>query len=184
MKIYTKTGDSGQTSVIGGRRDKDDIRIEAYGTLDELTAFVQLASSKMPTGCESMQAVYEELSQLLYDCISDLADVSNKRPAKISEEHITWLEGLIDDYKEQVEFAQAFVLPGGCELSSTVHICRTITRRAERRLVTLAKAEEMNTLVMKFINRLSDYFFVSAHLCNKMMNVESTVYKNSKKVFR
>jgi len=184
MKIYTRTGDAGQTSVIGGRRDKDDVRIEAYGTLDELNAFVQQALSKMPAGFESMKTVYNEISHLLFDCISDLADAINKRPARIAEEHIAWLEELIDEYKGQVEPTKAFILPGGCELSSTVHICRTITRRAERRIVTLAKAEEINIFVMKFVNRLSDYFFISAHLCNKKMNVESTNYKRSKNVFR
>lgn len=184
MRIYTRTGDEGQTSVIGGRRDKDNIRIEAYGTIDEVNSFVQLAISQMPDDFDDILPVFYEISQLLFDCASDLADATNKRPRKIEKEHVEWLEHLIDGYNEQLEDIEHFILPGGCTLSSTVHICRTITRRAERRVTTLAKEEEINGNVYTFINRLSDYFFVAARLCNKKLNAKDAVYTRSKKVFR
>ncbi len=183
MKIYTKTGDDGTTDLIGERRLKNDIRVESYGTIDELNSFVQLAISKMPESMNEIKDEFIEISHLLFDCTGDLANVK-ATVFKLKEEPINWLENRIDFYKMQVEDLKYFILPGGCELSAIVHICRTITRRAERNLVTLKSHEKINNNIMKFINRLSDYFFIVARICNKENGVLDSVYKRSKKVFK
>ena len=184
MRIYTKTGDDGKTNLIGARRDKDDIRVEAYGTIDELNAFLQLALSKMPEKLALMKEEFTEISHLLFDCASDLAIAKPGRAYKLNGDTAVWLEGLIDGYKDSVEKLEHFILPGGCELSSLAHVCRTITRRTERRIVTLKKTEEINGEVLIFINRLSDYFFIAARVINHELGYDDAQYKRSKKAFR
>lgn len=184
MRIYTKTGDDGKTNLIGDRRYKDDARVEAYGTLDELNSFLQLSISKMPDSLGDMRQEFTEISHYIFDCASDLAVAKKGRKFKLTGDASLWLEGLIDGYKESVEQLENFILPGGCELSSLAHICRTVTRRAERRIVTLKKSEEINEAVLIFVNRLSDYFFIAARVINHELGFEDAQYKRSKKAFR
>jgi cob(I)alamin adenosyltransferase len=184
MRIYTKTGDDGKTNLIGDRRSKDDVRVEAYGTLDELNSFLQLALAKIPENLQRKREEFTEISHLIFDCASDLAIAKPGREYKLTDDSAAWLEKLIDEYKEQVEKLQYFILPGGCELSSLAHVCRTITRRAERRIVTLKNKEEINDSVLIFINRLSDYFFIAARVINHELGYSDAQYKRSKKAFR
>ncbi|XMB85779.1 cob(I)yrinic acid a,c-diamide adenosyltransferase [Mycoplasmatota bacterium WC44] len=184
MKVYTRTGDKGSTSLIGDRRKKDDIRVEAYGTIDEANSFLQFIISKLPKELEDLREILVTISHELFDCGHDLAIVNGVRPYKVTSNLATILENLIDKYKEELDDLEYFILPGGSELSSLAHIVRTITRRAERIIVKLSQDEEINNDCLIYINRLSDFFFVFARLCNKRLSVEDAVYIRSEKVFR
>lgn len=186
MKIYTKTGDKGQTAIIGGRVDKDDIRVEAYGTVDELNGFVGSAMTELDQ--ELFTDILEDLEKVqheLFDCGGDLASVSKKRQLKMSEEMVTELEDKIDAYTEETPDIERFILPGGTKPAATIHIARTVARRAERLVVSLVKEDESVPLVtLQYLNRLSDYFFALARVVNFRMGVPDIEYARSAKVFR
>ncbi|MDO7907392.1 cob(I)yrinic acid a,c-diamide adenosyltransferase [Paenibacillus sp. JX-17] len=186
MGIYTRTGDEGQTSVIGGRVSKDDIRVEAYGTIDELNSFVGQAIS-LSEG-ELFNDLREELTQIqheLFDCGSDLAFVKlGEGDYKVKAERVDQLEQWIDLHQAENPELERFILPGGSLLASTLHVCRTVCRRAERRTVTLAAHTEINPDVRRYLNRLSDYFFAVARTANVRQQIPDIEYIRSKKVFR
>ncbi|MNI16803.1 Cob(I)yrinic acid a,c-diamide adenosyltransferase [compost metagenome] len=186
MKIYTRTGDQGQTSVIGGRVNKDDDRVEAYGTIDELNSFVGLAVSKAdPEIFGDLKEDLLQIQQELFDCGSDLAYKRLKEDRfKVHPDMIERLESWIDRYEAQNPALEKFILPGGTELSSTLHICRTICRRAERRAVTLSHSSEINYEAVKYLNRLSDFFFSVARTANVRVQFPEVEYERSAKVFR
>lgn len=187
MKLYTRSGDGGKTSVIGGRVSKDDSRVEAYGTLDELNSFVgQAAAVAAKTGVldELVQELLE-IAQELFDCGSDLAFVDPEgRTFKITAEPAVRLEGWIDAHVDQAPEITKFILPGGSETSALLHVCRTVCRRAERRIVTLTADMPINEDVLKYINRLSDYFFAAARSANAKLGVPDTEYVRSADVFK
>lgn len=186
MKLYTKTGDSGQTSLIGGRVRKDDIRVEAYGTIDELNCFVGQAASAAANH-ESLAELVEclvEIQQELFDCGSDLAYAQEGAPLKITAEPAARLESLIDRCSEAAPEITRFILPGGSMASSLLHVCRTVCRRAERRVVTLAAEHAVNPEVQIYLNRLSDFFFAAARAANAKLGVPDTEYVRSAEVFR
>lgn len=187
MKIYTKSGDKGQTSVIGARVPKDDDRVEAYGTIDELNSFVGQAISII-TNEEKFADLKEELGiiqQELFDCGSDLAFVKlEEGNYKVSGDMAERLEQWIDLHQAENPQIERFIIPGGCALSSALHVCRTVSRRAERRVVTLGSHTEINPSVRLYMNRLSDYFFVIARTANVRSEVPDVEYLRSKKVFR
>ncbi|KAF6581433.1 cob(I)yrinic acid a,c-diamide adenosyltransferase [Paenibacillus sp. EKM212P] len=186
MGIYTRTGDEGQTSVIGGRVSKDDDRVEAYGTIDELNSFVGQAIS-FAEGEEftDIRTQLEEIQQELFDCGSDLAFVKiSESKYKVKDELAERLEGWIDACQEENPKVERFIIPGGSTLSSTLHVCRTVCRRAERRAVTLGKHTDVNPAVRRYLNRLSDYFFAVARTANVRQGVPDVEYVRSKKVFR
>ncbi|OBZ11900.1 ATP:cob(I)alamin adenosyltransferase [Bacillus sp. FJAT-27264] len=186
MKIYTRTGDKGETSVIGGRIAKDDVRVEAYGTIDELNGFVGQARSLMED--EKFADVREQLLEIqheLFDCGSDLAYVKlSDNNYKVNIEMAGRLESWIDGLESENPALERFILPGGSQLSSVLHICRTICRRAERRTVTLARSSEVNPEVVIYLNRLSDYFFALARTANTRTGIADVEYVRGKKVFR
>ena len=160
MKIYTKGGDKGETSLYGGRRvSKDNIRIEAYGTLDELNSFIGLLASN---ASEADGAFLLKIQNILFDCGSTLAadPIKNLNVPNLGEDDILKVENEIDNLSSQLEPLRTFILPGGSTEISYAHICRTICRRAERRVVTLSADEKVDPLIIKYLNRLSDYFFV------------------------
>ena len=174
MKIYTKTGDKGKTGVIGGRLDKDHPRVEAYGTVDELNAFVGMAIACL----EDQQYAdivkdLREIQQHLFDCCSDLATVNTKiREYRIKAKDVENIEERIDHYDQETEDVEYFIIPVGTQASAALHVCRTITRRAERRVVTLSREDEsLNAEVLRYLNRLSDLFFVMARVCNARAGV-------------
>jgi|SRR5690625_91938 len=186
MKIYTRTGDKGETAIIGGRVDKDDIRVEAYGTVDELNGFVGRAMAELDQ--EKFTDVLDDLEKIqheLFDCGGDLSNILEKRENKLKEEMVDFLEERIDVMTEETPDVERFILPGGTKSSATIHIARTIARRAERLIVALMKQDEnVSPVTLQYVNRLSDYFFALARLINYRMDVADVEYVRSAKVFR
>ncbi|MDQ0199637.1 cob(I)yrinic acid a,c-diamide adenosyltransferase [Neobacillus ginsengisoli] len=186
MRIYTRTGDKGKTSIIGGRVDKDDTRVEAYGTIDEVNCFVGQAITELDT--EIFKDVLDDLEKIqheLFDCGGDLANVSEKRELKLQKESIDYLEKRIDEFISESPELERFILPGGTKPSASIHIARTVTRRAERLVVKLLKADSKTSeLALQYLNRLSDYFFALARVINHRLNVKDVEYLRSAKVFR
>ncbi|MGM7701568.1 cob(I)yrinic acid a,c-diamide adenosyltransferase [Pseudalkalibacillus sp. Hm43] len=186
MKIYTRTGDSGTTSVIGGRVDKDDIRVEAYGTIDELNAFVGQAIAELDADlfndvCFDLEKIQHEL----FDCGGDLSNITKKNEPKLTHESITYLEKRIDIMIAETPELEKFILPGGTKPAVSIHIARTITRRAERLVVHLMKsgAEDIER-PLQYLNRLSDYFFALSRVINFRLNVKDVEYARSAIVFK
>jgi cob(I)alamin adenosyltransferase len=185
--LYTRSGDKGKTSIIGGRVDKDDLRVQAYGTIDEVNAFIGQAMTKL-TGKE-FQDIYLELEKIqheLFDCGSDLAVVFEKQKGefKTTEEMVLFLEDRIDQYVKEAPPLQRFILPGGTEAASSIHIARTIARRAERLIVSLQKEAKIHEVVLKYMNRLSDYLFAVARVINFRSGKKDIEYERSAIVFR
>ncbi|MBP2000462.1 cob(I)alamin adenosyltransferase [Paenibacillus shirakamiensis] len=186
MNIYTRTGDAGQTSVIGGRVSKDDSRIEAYGTLDELNSFVGQAISLAEIDIfTDMREHLLQIQHELFDCGSDLAFVNvTESRYKVTASMVEILEKWIDAYEEENPALEKFILPGGTQLASVLHVCRTICRRAERRIVTLGERTQINPEVLKYVNRLSDLFFSISRTANAREGVRDIDYERSANVFR
>ena len=187
MRLYTRTGDEGKTSVIGGRLAKDDTRVVAYGTTDEVNCFVGQAITQLDP--EVFPDIIEELVKIqheLFDCGGDLAmlKVSEERPYKAKEEIVTYLESRIDEYIKEAPELERFILPGGAPAAATLHVCRTVTRRAERYASRLQREAETNPIVLKYLNRLSDYFFAIARVVNARLGVKDVEYERSAIVFR
>lgn len=186
MKIYTKTGDKGQTSLIGARTDKDAPRVEAYGTIDEVNSFIgkamtELEPQKYVDLLEDLEAIQNEL----FDCGGDLADVRKEPNFKMTEGPVEVLEKRIDELIEEPPLLERFILPGGSPAAATLHIARTITRRAERQTVTLMKSgEDFPLVVQRYLNRLSDYLFAAARVVNSRAGVPDNEYLRSAKVFK
>jgi cob(I)alamin adenosyltransferase len=186
MRIYTRTGDKGKTSIIGGRVDKDDTRVEAYGTVDEVNCFVGQAIVELDP--EIFADVLEDLEKIqheLFDCGGDLANVSVKRDSKLHQESIDYLEAKIDEFTAEAPELERFILPGGTKPAASIHIARTVTRRAERLVVKLSKTDaKIPEEAQKYLNRLSDYFFALARVINYRLHVKDVEYVRSAKVFR
>lgn len=187
MNIYTRTGDKGKTSIIGGRVDKDDFRVEAYGTIDELNAIIGKAMTELDA--EKFKDLLDDLEKIqneLFDGGGDLANVMKERHYKLADEPIEEMEARIDVLMSEVPELQKFVLPGGSPAAATLHIARTVTRRAERLTVTLLKnAEEgdVSPVVQRYLNRLSDYLFAAALVVNARLGVPNNEYVRSANVF-
>lgn len=164
MKIYTKGGDSGTTSLIGGKRvPKYHERIETYGTVDELISFIGLIRDQ-PVA-ENIRASLIIIQDRLMTCASLLAaedDVSRRRLPELRESDLEYLEKEIDTMEEQLPPLSSFILPGGHTFGSYCHITRNICRRAERSAIQLSVNNDVPTLIIKYLNRLSDYMFVLA----------------------
>ena len=188
MKIYTKYGDKGFTRLYGGDRvSKTHVRVEAYGTLDELSALLGSTIAKLENYKEmsDIREECENLQQQLFDCGSDLATPRELRPYKQTEEDVKWLEERMDQYIPLLPKLQCFVIPGGSKIAAEFHILRTVARRLERRIIAVIEADEaVNEAGLRYINRLSDYFFVISCLINLRLEKSETIYKRSAKVFR
>ncbi|AJY73637.1 cob(I)yrinic acid a,c-diamide adenosyltransferase [Paenibacillus beijingensis] len=187
MRLYTKTGDNGQTSLKGGRVSKDDLRVEAYGTIDELNAFVGQAQAEAQRHgkLSDLAGLLTEIQHELFDCGSDLAFAKfNEDKMKVSAGMVDALEPWIDRFIAEAPELKRFVLPGGSALASSLHVCRTVCRRAERRVVTLASEYEINIEVQRYLNRLSDLFFAAARAVNARLGEADTEYVRSAEVFR
>ena len=175
MKIYTKTGDDGTTGLFGGQRvAKYALRITAYGTVDELNAVIGIALTHNPT--HRLKHPLEHLSSLLFTVGSDLA-TPLEPPAKyhiprIEASHVEWLEHLIDEYQAELPELKNFILPGGTALGAHLHHGRTVCRRAERAAVELSHSENIGSFAVQFLNRLSDFLFVTARMANFLEGVE------------
>lgn len=178
MKIYTKKGDSGETSLFGGSRvPKSNERIEAYGTVDELNSFVGLAASYdlSDIGTEYLRKVQE----LLFTLGADLATPpsSQARIDRVSEKDVTFLEDAIDKLEQDLEPLKNFILPGGSQAGATLHTARTVCRRAERATVACANVDDISETCIKFLNRLSDFLFVIARYENKQAGVREETWQ-------
>lgn len=168
MKIYTKRGDSGDTSLFGGQRvSKSAKRIRAYGTVDELNSFVGLAASYelSDTGTAHLRKLQEQLFVLGADLATP--PPSETRIDRIGEEEVSFLEEAIDEMEKELKPLKNFILPGGSQAGATLHIARTICRRAERAVVACRQSDEISDFSVKFLNRLSDFLFVLARFENK-----------------
>jgi cob(I)alamin adenosyltransferase len=179
MKLYTRTGDDGETSLHDGTRvGKDDPTVAAYGTVDELNAAIGLVI----TGCENAQ-MRERLAQVqndLFDAGADLATplASKRRDAvpTITDDAVSRLEGWIDDASASTAPLRTFVLPGGTETSARLHVARTLCRRAEREVVTLVREQAASATVLIYLNRLSDLLFAWARQVNAEANVADVAW--------
>jgi len=181
MKIYTKTGDKGKTSLIGGTKVfKSDLRIEAYGTVDELNSFVGLCLDHLKS--YNVSNVLSEIQDRLFTIGSALAcDPEKETKLKIPdlhEEDIVLLEKEIDKMNEELPVMRSFILPGGHVAVSTLHVARTVCRRAERCCVKMHKKEmEVESLIIKYLNRLSDYLFVLARFAAHQLGADEIPWK-------
>jgi len=163
-RIYTRAGDAGETSLGDGSRvPKTDLRIEAYGTVDELNSLLALAlaSSELPT---EFRPWLERIQNQLFDLGADLSvPLEDERERlRVAPEQVEWLEQLCDLVNERLEPLKSFVLPGGGEAAARLHVARTVCRRAERVAVELAETAEINPLALAYLNRLSDLLFILA----------------------
>ena len=181
MKIYTKTGDKGTTSLIGGTKvSKSHIRIETYGTVDELNSFIGLCSDYITD--ENSHTTLKEIQDRLFTIGSSLACDAEKEPMfklpDLIETDITFLEDEIDKMNELLPPMKFFVLPGGHLAVSNLHVARCVCRRAERLCVSMQENELfIDPIVIKYINRLSDYLFVLARYIGKINNVIEIPWK-------
>lgn len=182
MKLYTRGGDKGRTSLIGGERvRKTDVRVEAYGTADELQAYIAYLADKMAH--EEMLLPYVEdcrkICSLLMTTCSLLAigcGGKGKVP-QLTEDDVAWLEGRIDDLQAELKPIEYFTIPGGCELSSLCHICRTVCRRTERRAIEAAENYEIDHLLLILLNRLSDYLYALCRTIVERLGVDEILWK-------
>ena len=201
MKIYTRTGDQGSTSLFGGRRvSKADLRLEAYGTLDELNCFVGLLVSQIPApaslpGSENWDLERAELAEVqdqLFRIGSHLAVPSDhedpqasvwraKLPA-LDAQFVSRLEQSMDRMDAELKPLKNFVLPGGSTAASAAHVCRAVARRAERHIIRLIEQAELESAshleIARQLNRLNDYFFVLARHFNRRAKVEEPIWKS------
>ncbi|MGB8000471.1 MAG: cob(I)yrinic acid a,c-diamide adenosyltransferase [Anaerobacillus sp.] len=184
MKIYTRTGDKGETSLIYGQRvAKNDIRVEAYGTCDEANSQIGLALSHMANAHfeekEEWDSIFQKLQTWLFHVGSELATPKGKKVGwTIEEVHINEMEKQIDKWEKQLEPLKNFILPGGHPAGASLHVARTIVRRAERHTVMI---EEANPLVLSFLNRLSDFLFVAARYINYHMGEKEAILHQGSK---
>lgn len=178
-RIYTKTGDTGKTALIGGTRvPKYDERIEAYGTVDELKSWVGLLHDKISDNRQ--KEILIEIQDRLFTAESLLAQdgsESTRLLPELKEADIEYIEKEIDFMNETLPPIKSFVLPGGHELISYTHITRTVCRRAERIIIKLNETHPVNPLIIKYINRISDYFFVLARKLTIDLDAEETAWK-------
>lgn len=173
MKIYTKTGDTGETGLYSGQRvNKDALRMHAIGDVDELNACIGIARTQCQV--DSAENMLHEVQRLLFNVGADLSahmDSDVKVP-RIAAEDVERLEGWIDELDGDLEPLQNFVLPGGSKTAAQLHLARSVCRRAERAVTSLMKNEDIGDFVLQFLNRLSDLLFVMARTVNKAEGID------------
>lgn len=206
MKIYTRTGDDGLTGLFGGPRvSKDDLRIEAYGTTDELNSVLGGARAALDTyrpspfdqpertqeaapapsnthgWMEELDTWLQRIQNELFDLGADLATPLDSKATvhRIAQEWIDLMETDIDHFDEGLAPLTAFILPGGSDVAAHLHLARTVCRRAERRLISLAKRDEINMQCVVYLNRLSDALFVAARLANHRLGIQDHTWISS-----
>lgn len=162
MKIYTKTGDKGQTSLYDNSRiEKDSLRVESYGTIDELNSSLGFARNFVED--DGVVKILYELQRDLFDVAGELATRDREKfPERIHEGHVENLEKIIDDYLEKIDKVGKFIIPGSNKASASLHVARTVCRRAERRILALRREEEVSEILIKYVNRLSDVIYTLA----------------------
>lgn len=181
-KVYTRGGDKGRTTLVGGQRvSKCCTRLESYGTVDELSSHLGLLASMLPEGDDRDEIV--RIQNCLFNVCTNLATDQDKTPlypsAFLPEGEIERLEHLIDDIMQLLPERQGFILPGGTPEAAQAHVCRTVCRRAERCIVALSEEATVTPEVQQYINRLSDYLFVLAKKINFMAGKQEKVWQNA-----
>lgn len=174
MRIYTKTGDRGQTGLIGGKRvPKDDPRVEAYGTLDELTAALGVVRAFLPAELAASHEGLAHIQRVLFDLGAELATPPGARKGRweFDPAEIAKLERAIDELETQLAPLQQFILPGGHPAGALLHLARAVARRAERAIVRLAAGVEVEPRILAYLNRLSDFLFVLSRFVNARLGV-------------
>lgn len=173
MKIYTKTGDDGTTGLFGGERvSKDDLRVECYGTVDELNSTLGMVNSEVKN--IELTTLITEIQNKLFTVGGQLATPTEKSGlvlVKLVDEDILFLEKNIDSFEEKLEPLKQFILPGGSKGASLLHFARSVCRRAERLVTSLSKNEKVSNLILIYLNRLSDLLFVLARFENSNNHV-------------
>jgi len=188
-KVYTRTGDSGQTGLVGGKRlPKDHPRIEAYGTVDELNSVIGLALSflsqkEASKRREKLELILEAIQQKLFDTGSELATLPGDEyegQITLQAEDAEWLEEIIDAMNEELQPLKSFILPGGTSLNAFLHQARTVCRRAERDILKLNQIDLVNQEIIKYINRLSDFLFVAGRWVTETLGETETLWQPGK----
>jgi cob(I)alamin adenosyltransferase len=189
MKIYTRTGDEGQTGLFGGGRvAKDHVRVEAYGAVDELNSFLGSAAGELERGGAGELAARVHLLQSdLFSIGGSLAAPAREEGGRASEhlppvpeQRIQQMEGWIDNAEQELPPLREFILPGGTEAAARLHIARAVCRRAERRVITLSAMAQVDGAVVPYLNRLSDLLFVLARLVNHRAGVEDVRWRGER----
>lgn len=187
-KLYTRTGDKGMTTLVGGIKiSKSHARIEAYGTIDELNSQLGLLVAMMRQSRshnEEADAIFiERVQSVLFNIGTYLATDISCTPiypsARLNEEEITIIEGEIDNVVAAAPESHCFLLPGGSMSAAQAHVCRSVCRRAERRMVEMAEQVEMDYIYIRYVNRLSDYLYALAKKLNFIENVEEKKWENA-----
>ena len=186
-RVYTRTGDKGETGLVGGKRvPKDSLRIEAYGTIDELNSIVGLARAFNADRLEQGEAhrylddVLGKIQDELFDLGSELAtpaEAAYEGMYRVGEQEVRRIEGIIDDCQKDLRPLKSFVLPGGGKIGAFLHQCRTVCRRAEREILKLSRVEQLNEWPLKYVNRLSDLFFVLSRWIGKQTGEQEYLWQ-------
>ena len=188
-KVYTRTGDTGQTGLVGGKRlPKDHPRIEAYGSVDELNSVIGLvlsflAKKEASKRREKLGLILEAIQQKLFDIGSELATLPGDEyegQITLQAENVVWLEEIIDAMNEELQPLKSFILPGGTSLNAFLHQARTVCRRAERDILKLNQIDLVNPEIIKYINRLSDFLFVAGRWVTETLGETETLWQPGK----
>lgn len=180
-KVYTRGGDKGLTSLVGGQRvSKASVRLEAYGTVDELSSHLGLLAAMLPDSHEQQMVI--RIQNCLFNICTNLATDQELTPlypsAHLPEGEIQLLEQEVDTILGELPERQGFILPGGTQEAAQAHVCRTVCRRAERRIVALSEVAVVSPEVQQYINRLSDYLFVLAKKLNFIAGKSEKIWQN------
>jgi len=177
-KIYTRTGDKGTTGLgDGSRTDKDSLRVEAFGTVDELNSVIGLlASHRLP------ELIAGELVEIEHDLFDIGGELSIPGHSVVTDQQVERIEQCLDSLNADLEPLKEFILPGGSADAAVCHLARTVCRRAERRVVSLAREENLNAASLRYLNRLSDLLFVMARVLNRASGREDVLWRRERKV--
>lgn len=179
MKIYTRTGDQGETSLYAGKRlSKADNRVQAYGDVDELQAQLGLVMAQLDKKDE-LKDLLEEIQYDGFVICSELARLKKVKPTdpELQEERVVWLEQQIDHHDSKLPILHSFILQGGSLIGAGLHVSRAVCRRAERSVVALSHTEVVSPVVLRYLNRLSDLLFVLARYTNHQVNTSEKTWK-------
>jgi len=178
-RVYTRSGDDGSTALIGGTRvSKASLRVEAYGEVDELNAVLGLALASFSPKLADLQKIFSTLQQELFDLGAELARIpaASNNPWVIVQAHTKRLEGLCDSLGKGLPELTSFIIPAGNETIARLHVARTVCRRTERRLTSLASEETVNPEALKYINRLSDFLFVATRYAHQQEGIAEVLW--------
>ncbi|MEW6128259.1 MAG: cob(I)yrinic acid a,c-diamide adenosyltransferase [Acidobacteriota bacterium] len=179
-KVYTKSGDGGETSLVGGERvSKASLRVDAYGDVDELNSVIGLARANLQDA--EIDETLSHIQNDLFTLGADLASPASVEVPRLTETFIAALETFSDKFLAELEPLKEFILPGGSAVGATLHLARTVARRAERKVVALSSQAEINANAIIYLNRLSDLLFIVARLVNKRAGVPEKMTDFSKR---